>query len=428
MALQQQLNARGANLDVDGKFGPLTEAALKQFQHQSGCASSGRVDAGTVAALSTTPAPASTTTPTATPTATTPKASAEAQGGARAKSAAGEAAVAAQLAAALPQKPATPAAPTPAATTSPTEPSVALAPEQVQTALGNIELGKKQAAQEKEILGQVRGALEREVTELKTKKPDGTTPTIADQAVLTGRESQLDAVKKAEGIVDMKLEGYDAAGRAVSDGVLTETEAKALTTVDEAVRTSETAVTTQMSAANALVDRGLRAGGRGSPALGLRKPETPTTPSPTTPTPAGTAIPASDVAIGQANIKTAIAGAQAELTTLGAMRTDVETEVKALKGLSGRTVADDAMLQGRQAQLQVLDGAKQNIELRIAGLQAADRAISDGVLTDDEAKNLAQADAGIKGGEQALAAQAAMATELIRAGLAAGGRGRDIHL
>ena len=37
MELQKQLNARGAKLEVDGKFGPLTEAALKQFQASAGC-------------------------------------------------------------------------------------------------------------------------------------------------------------------------------------------------------------------------------------------------------------------------------------------------------------------------------------------------------------------------------------------------------
>ncbi len=83
------------------------------------------------------------------------------------------------------------------------------------------------------------------------------------------------------------------------------------------------------------------------------------------------------------------------------------------------------MLAGRQAQLQVLDGASQQLNTRIAGLQAADKAIADGVLTDSEASNLAKADTALGAAQQALAAQANLATELIRHGLAAGGRGSD---
>lgn len=49
--LQQKLNAMGANLDVDGKFGPKTEAALKKFQASQGLAADGQAGPRTFAAL-----------------------------------------------------------------------------------------------------------------------------------------------------------------------------------------------------------------------------------------------------------------------------------------------------------------------------------------------------------------------------------------
>lgn len=46
--LQRQLNALGANLEVDGKFGPKTEAALRSFQSARGLADNGIADAVTM--------------------------------------------------------------------------------------------------------------------------------------------------------------------------------------------------------------------------------------------------------------------------------------------------------------------------------------------------------------------------------------------
>jgi len=45
--VQQALNTAGAKLTVDGKWGPRTEAALKQFQQQHGLKVTGRLDHAT---------------------------------------------------------------------------------------------------------------------------------------------------------------------------------------------------------------------------------------------------------------------------------------------------------------------------------------------------------------------------------------------
>ncbi len=49
--LQTPLNAAGAQLTVDGKMGPATHAALRDFQKQHNLKVSGRPDAATMKAL-----------------------------------------------------------------------------------------------------------------------------------------------------------------------------------------------------------------------------------------------------------------------------------------------------------------------------------------------------------------------------------------
>ena len=417
-ALQEQLNARGCTLETDGKFGPLTEAALKKFQADAGCTGAGRVDAGTIAALK---AP---TTPTA-PTTTAPadNVSTTCSGTADRAKTLGTTTPTTKTAA-----PALPAATSPATTTPTAAPtttkSVKLEPAQVKTALAAIDTGKKQATEEKAVLGQVKEALQREVKELETPVA-GKASSVADQAVLAGRKGQLAAIEKAEGLCDLKLEGFAAAATVVSDGVVTQTEAEALNTVDGAFKKGESAVKAALSSSSSLVDKGLAAGGRGKPALGLRKPDAAAT---TTPATTERKLSASDVEIGRARVNTAVAGAKEKLLVLDKAKRDVQTEVKNLEALKDPTVADQAVLAGRRAQLQVLDGASQQVNTQLAGLAAADKAIADGVLTADEAKHLGTAENALTAAQQALGAQANLAVELIRRGRAAGGRGSDTLL
>lgn len=421
-ALQEQLNARGGTLELDGKFGPLTEAALKKFQADAGCTGAGRVDAATVAALK-----APVTTPATTPAATDNVAATCSANADRAKTLGTASPPSKPSAPALPAAPTTTTTTTPAAETS--TKSVKLDAAQVKTALAAIDTGKKQAAEEKAVLGQVKEALQREVKTLETPIK-GKASTVADQAVLAGRKGQLDAIQQAERLCDIKLKGYDAATTAVSDGVVTQTEANALNEVDGAFKKGEAALKTVLSSSSSLVDKGLAAGGRGKPALGLRKPETPATPATPTPTTATTEqkLSASDVELGRARIKTAVAGANENLLVLDKAKRDVQTEVKSLEALKDPTVADKAVLAGRQAQLQVIDGATKQMNARIAGLKACDTAIADGVLTADEAKNLGAAQTALNAAEQHIASQANLATEVIRLGRAAGGRGTDAML
>ena len=61
--LQQALNDKGFNAGaVDGKMGPKTKSALKQFQQKQGLTASGQLDSQTVAALSINASSSSTST------------------------------------------------------------------------------------------------------------------------------------------------------------------------------------------------------------------------------------------------------------------------------------------------------------------------------------------------------------------------------
>jgi peptidoglycan hydrolase-like protein with peptidoglycan-binding domain len=81
MKLQEALNQKGATLQVDGKFGPKTKAAVTKFQSQNALTATGRPDAATLDRLGIVLASydrdgyvttASTTTSTTTSSVTTP--------------------------------------------------------------------------------------------------------------------------------------------------------------------------------------------------------------------------------------------------------------------------------------------------------------------------------------------------------------------
>jgi peptidoglycan hydrolase-like protein with peptidoglycan-binding domain len=49
--LQESLNSTGANLKVDGEWGPATAAALRAYQRQNGLKITGTIDTATMARL-----------------------------------------------------------------------------------------------------------------------------------------------------------------------------------------------------------------------------------------------------------------------------------------------------------------------------------------------------------------------------------------
>ncbi len=70
---QERLNAHGASLDADGKFGPKTQTAVKTFQREHKLAETGKVDQATLAALDAAPKAKETPTPGTVDGATLPK-------------------------------------------------------------------------------------------------------------------------------------------------------------------------------------------------------------------------------------------------------------------------------------------------------------------------------------------------------------------
>jgi peptidoglycan hydrolase-like protein with peptidoglycan-binding domain len=65
--VQQKLSENGQNVQPDGKMGPQTQAALKQFQQQKGIQPTGQIDQQTLAALDINPSGSSSTGGTAAP-------------------------------------------------------------------------------------------------------------------------------------------------------------------------------------------------------------------------------------------------------------------------------------------------------------------------------------------------------------------------
>ncbi|HEY2337402.1 MAG TPA: peptidoglycan-binding domain-containing protein [Burkholderiales bacterium] len=78
---QETLSAKGRDLQADGKLGPKTQAALRDFQQQEGISPSGQLDQETLAALGvdegasgggSTSSPASSSSPTSGPSGDAP--------------------------------------------------------------------------------------------------------------------------------------------------------------------------------------------------------------------------------------------------------------------------------------------------------------------------------------------------------------------
>jgi peptidoglycan hydrolase-like protein with peptidoglycan-binding domain len=427
MELQRQLNAGGEQLAVDGVFGPKTEAALKRLQASCGTETSGRVDRATAEALR---GPASPDV-AASPVVTTPtvRASTEVQHGARARAVGGEVAARAALAQRVPTAP---------STTGPARSAETLSPDELRTARAGISLGRRQLSEEHSVLQSARSAVEREIDGL-DQRPR---LTAADRTVLEGRKAQLEVITQAEGLLRQRGDALDAREQALKDGVLTPAERDAFAATTGELARRQASLDDEGRIAASTVSRGLAGrrsvGGDDTRGAAAPQPASPSRPAPGTPTPSGapaTSAPAVGIPVSRASVEAAnaridnaIAGTQAEKEILASMQTSIEAEVRVLRRLPNRSAADQAVLQGREAQLQTIEQAGRHLDVRADGLRAAKRAFADGILTPDEAGRLAVADAALSQAEQQLAALWNAATSLVQQGLNVGGRGTSQNL
>lgn len=473
LELQRQLNARGERLAEDGIFGPKTEAALKRFQGTCGADRTGRVDTGTATALRSPSVPAATPEPP--PAAPAPRASAETQAGARARATACDVGSRAALEAALPRA----AAPAPAADrpatglgagytntpaqhggprvlseapvtrggTAATAPATTAAPATTTAAAANqvltagelreqrqgIAAGRRQLAEERNALGTTRVALEREIASLGTPTND------ADKAVLAGRRAQLENVTSAERFVEQRERALGAHERALIDGKITPDEREALDTVNRAVENQRSAHADHSAAATSLVRRGLAQGGRSAGNVledGQAVARQATRPAPAaaesaavapqaTRAPDGVRLSSAEIAATNLQVDQALRGVEDQRDTLTSVQRTLTSELAVLRRNPRPSEADRMVIQGREAQLQTVGEAFKHLDVRTEGLRAVKRAVSDGILTADEARNLAVADQALSEGERIIAAKWNTVTDLTLRARQFGGRGSN---
>jgi peptidoglycan hydrolase-like protein with peptidoglycan-binding domain len=438
MDLQRQLNARGEQLAVDGVFGPKTEAALKRLQANCGAETSGRVDRATAEALLGPASPDAAASPAVTtPTA---RASTEVQQGARARTVGAEATTRAALEQRVPTAP---------STTGPARASETLSPEELRTARADISESRKLVSEGHSLMQASRSFLEREIDGLEQR------PHLSadERTVLEGRKAQLEVVTQAEGLLRQRGDALDARERALKDGVLTpaERDAHAATTGDLARR--QASLDDEGRIAASTVSRGLK--GRTPAVVGddtrTAAPQVapmatsrpapgphPTTRGPDAVTPRAapaTSASAGGIALSRASVQATNARITASMDAVltrrelyASIRADLQAEAEALRRLPNRSLADQAVLQGREAQIQTADEALKHLDTIFGSLTAHKRAIADGVLTNDEERNLRIAEGALSQADVVLMARWNAATSVVQRGLEFGGRGTTRHL
>jgi peptidoglycan hydrolase-like protein with peptidoglycan-binding domain len=311
IALQKKLNERGAQLECDGKFGPLTEAALQKFQTESGCGGGGKVDAGTVTALQTPPAatptkeaPAPAATPAANPATTPPTATKEtpapaATEGARRKLLGGEDLVRARLEGVT-------------AAQAKGEKFETLSEENVKAVTQQLETVEGALGQQKTVVAQKRQELEGQV-KLLEQNPKRTVP---EEALLQGKKAQVDVLAKAEQHLEDQKAVVGAACTAIGDGVATETEANAINTAQGALNQGAQVLAAMDQQASGLVAQAEQAGAR-VPGQTTTATTPGTAETPTTTTPPATPSPSlDDVKKETGSLRTKLNQQRAELSIL----------------------------------------------------------------------------------------------------------------
>ncbi len=322
-----------------------------------------------------------------------------------------------------------PATTAPAATAAPATEQVLTAGELREQRQG-IAAGRRQLAEERNALGTTRVALEREIASLGTPTND------ADKAVLAGRRAQLENVTSAERFVEQRERALGARERALVDGKITPDEREALDTVNRAVENQRSAQADHSAAATSLVRRGLAQGGRSAgnvledgqavarQAARPAAPESAAAPQATR-APEGVRLSSAEIAATNLQVDQALRGVEAQRDTLTSVQRTLTSELGVLRRNPRPSEADRMVIQGREAQLQTVGEAFKHLDVRTDGLRAVKRAVSDGILTPDEARNLAVADQALSEGERIIAAKWNTVTDLTLRARQFGGLGSN---
>lgn len=362
ITLQKALNERGAQLDVDGKFGPLTEAALQKFQKDAGCGGAGKVDAGTVKALQTPAAAASTATTAPTTTATPAPAkeapTAQTQTEARRKTLGGEDLVRARLDGV-------------AGAQKKGEQFQVLSEDNVKQITTQLEGAQANIGQQRAALADKRKGVEADVAALEAK-PNRSVP---EEALLTGKKGQVNLLRAADQHLADQHEVIGAAMTAVGDGVATESEGNAIITAQTALNRQAQALTQMDAQTTQLVTHAEQAG-----AAVPGKPASSST--------ASTATAASTAAAASSSEAAAPTLAEVKAETAG-LRKQMNQQRADLSILKSAPPKDPAAKAAFNAEVGLKEHELSLTQRRIADLGKAEEVLGKGPLSADDAKALA---------------------------------------
>lgn len=262
--LQQALNEQnGAGLKCDGRFGPKTEAAVRAFQEKNGIEPSGTICPQTLAKLQGKEAPTVDTPKVANETAPANEAStpAEAQTApkqpvkqpasqqdveqSRSKMKSREELMRARVAAAEKAE-------------NEGQQYDVVTDRNVQAALDGVQQAKGSVEDQRRQVGQTRLAVQNDIRALAGKK----NRTDAEEMLLTGKRQQDEVLGQLERHLDTKKKILDAAGEAVSDGVITERENDGISIASERTQRMEEVLAVKARVADQVVATAEGLGGR----------------------------------------------------------------------------------------------------------------------------------------------------------------------
>jgi peptidoglycan hydrolase-like protein with peptidoglycan-binding domain len=252
--LQQALNAQqGAGLKPDGRFGPKTEAAVRAFQEKNGIEPSGVICNETLAKIQGKTVAATENAPAAEETAATEEATTQQPArtqasqtdveASRSKMKSREEMMRARVAGAER------AEANGEGFETVTDGTVKSTLEGVQQMKGSLEDQRRQVSS-------LRVGVQADIRALAEKR----NRTEPENMLLTGKRQQDEVLGQLEKLIDTKKSIVDAAGTAVSDGIITESEDKGIATASEISQRAERMLATKAKAADAVVAGAIRLG------------------------------------------------------------------------------------------------------------------------------------------------------------------------